>query len=152
MKRAQKELEKKEKERHEMMKKELGYQNYKEWLKKSMLKQREEQIQQRLEKERARQEQDREKKAKANLKVMSKIAFKEWKEKKAKQLAIDKRQKRLEKEQERLIKMRRGNNSQERGKEVILAYGLNKNLKKVSNRAKSAKPRKQRNQNAFDEM
>jgi|JI9StandDraft_1071089.scaffolds.fasta_scaffold132331_1 hypothetical protein len=42
MKRAQKELEKKEKERHEMMKKELGYQNYKEWLKKSMLKQREE--------------------------------------------------------------------------------------------------------------
>lgn len=38
MKKAQKELEKKEKERNEAMKKELGYQNYKEWLKKSMLK------------------------------------------------------------------------------------------------------------------
>lgn len=150
MKKAQKELEKKEKERHEAMKKELGYQNYKEWLKKSMLKQREDQIQKKLEKERKRQEIDREKKAKANLKVMSKIAFKEWKEKKAKQTAIEKRQKRLEKEQERLMRMRR-NNSQERGKEVILAYGLNKNLKRVNNRAKSAKPRKQRAQNAFDE-
>jgi len=82
MKKAQKDLEHKEKGRQQLIKKELGYQNYKEWLKKSMLKQREDQIQTRLEKERKRQEDDREKKAKANLKIMSKIAFKEWKDKK----------------------------------------------------------------------
>lgn len=41
MKRAQAELENKDKQRQKMIKKEMGYAHYKEWLKKSMLKQRE---------------------------------------------------------------------------------------------------------------
>jgi hypothetical protein len=85
MQKAQDQLSKKDKERQELIKKEMGYSHYKEWLKKSMLKQREDIIHKKLDKERKRQEIHREEKAKANLKVMSKIAFKEWKEKKKQQ-------------------------------------------------------------------
>ena len=54
MVKVQKELEKKEKERTDLERKDMGYEKYKEWLKKSMLKQREDQIQKRLEKEQKR--------------------------------------------------------------------------------------------------
>jgi hypothetical protein len=92
------------------------------------------------------------------MKVMAKIAYKEWKEKKAEDHRQQKKQERLE----RRNKFIRGDDSPVRyggggggigsmanlgggqGKkgEVMLAYGLNKNLKKIKERPKSAKPPK----------
>ena len=84
---------------------------------------------------------DREKKAKANMKVMAKIAYKEWKEKK--------REEERQKRKIEMIERRRQfmDDSDYRAAyrgEVMLAYGLNKNLKKLQERPKSAKPTKKR--------
>jgi hypothetical protein len=86
---------------------------------------------------------EREKKAKANLKIMAKIAYKEWKEKKAEEKRIVRKQERLMRRQMMMEESpEREENSQYRKGEVLLAYGLNKNLKKIRERPKSAKPPK----------
>ena len=80
---------------------------------------------------------EKEKKARANLKVMAKIAYKEWKERKVE----EKRQERKEERMERRRRLMESSHERERkGGEVLLAYGLNKNLKKIRERPKSAKP------------
>lgn len=88
---------------------------------------------------------------------MSKIAFKDWKEKKKQEDRIKKREERMIKEQERMEKIRRHaalyGDGAKAHKGVLLAYGLNKNLKRGMNssgksRAKSAK---QRQMSAFSD-
>ncbi len=55
---------------------------FKEWLKNSILKQRDETHQKRNLEKIKRDEEEREKKAQANKRIMARIAYKEWKEKK----------------------------------------------------------------------
>ncbi len=75
------------------------------------------------------------------MKIMAKIAYKEWKEKKAEEKRIQKKQERLERRQRFMQDSPdREENSQYKKGEVLLAYGLNKNLKKIRERPKSAKP------------
>ena len=82
---------------------------------------------------------DERKKDKENMKVMAKIAYKEWKERKTEytrqmkhQAKVDKQQQR---DEERNIKMARRQMVMEMqrrqggGGQILLAYGLNKNLK-----------------------
>ena len=99
---------------------------------------------------------ERERKAAANKKIMARIAYKEWKERK---LEEDRQQRKLERieRREKLIgdqhryssnteaieKLRRAN-AQMNGGEVLLAYGLNKNLKKLKSDGKRPKSAKQR--------
>jgi hypothetical protein len=89
---------------------------------------------------------EREKKAKANMKIMAKIAYKEWKEKKAEETRLKRKQERLERRQRMMHDSPEREENFKRAGEVLLAYGLNKNLKKI--RPKSAKP-KQKNKIQF---
>ena len=69
---------------------------------------------------------EREKKAKANMKVMAKIAYKEWKERKREEDRIKRKQeimRRRAQMEEESLRHRKG--------EALLAYGLNKNLKSL---------------------
>ena len=87
-----------------------------------------------------REWEEREKKAKANRKVMAKIAFKEWKEKKWEEDRQIRKWKRIQRQQDMIEESMEGEGR--RGGEVLLAYGLNKNLGKL--RPKSAKPGKKK--------
>lgn len=139
-------------------KKEVAYAEFKRWLKQSLIKQREEIIQKKIRDHERREMEEEKKKAKENMKVMAKIAYKEWKERKTEEMRqkkkiekMEKRRQRMEEEEIRLarrmlvreMQRRKGN-----GGQVLLAYGLNKNLKKMNDarpaRAKSAKPRRTR--------
>jgi hypothetical protein len=82
---------------------------------------------------------EKEKRAKANMKVMAKIAYKEWKEKKAEEKRQLRKQERLER-RHRMMDDSHGDDTTHKKGEVLLAYGLNKNLKKIRERPKSAKP------------
>ncbi len=55
---------------------------FKEWLKQSLLKQRDETIEKKFRDKQKKDDDDREKKAQANKRIMARIAYKEWKEKK----------------------------------------------------------------------
>jgi len=140
------------------VKQETAYKVFKDWLKQSLLKQRDEHVEKRYRDQEKREIEERERKAAANKKIMARIAYKEWKERK---LEEDRQQRKLERieRRERLIgdqqryssnaeaieKLRRANAQMNGGGEVMLAYGLNKNLKKLKSggkRPKSAKPRK----------
>eukprot|EP00347_Sterkiella_histriomuscorum_P011660 403371604 len=138
------------------IKQEESYKKFKDWLKQSLIKQREEMLQKKIKDQEHKEKEEREKKAKANMKVMAKIAYKEWKEKKGEEQRQLKKQERLER-RNRFI---RGDDSPQRmgghiglgaqgnpkKGEVMLAYGLNKNLKKMNERPKSAKPSKKNKQ------
>jgi hypothetical protein len=91
---------------------------------------------------------EREKKAKANMKVMAKIAYKEWKERKAE----EKRQQAKQERMERRNRMMEFSQGKERKGEVMLAYGLNKNLKQLRERPKSAKPLKKKGKKARQQI
>lgn len=65
-----------------MTKKEKSYNTFKEWLKVSLIKQREEIIQKKMVEHEKQQEEQETKKAKDNMKVLAKIAYKEWRERK----------------------------------------------------------------------
>ena len=87
---------------------------------------------------------------------MARIAYKEWKERKTEEsrhkAKVDKMEKRRQKMEEQEIKMARRQMVMEMkrrqggGGQILLAYGLNKNLKQLDmankNRAKSARPRR----------
>jgi len=107
-------------------------------------------LQKKIKDQEKKEYEEREKKAKANMKIMAKIAYKEWKEKKAEERRFKIKQDRLERRHRMMQESpEREENSQfKKGGEVLLAYGLNKNLKKI--RPKSAKPRqKDRNKIQF---
>ena len=73
----------KERERlNKLQKKEKAYQMFKEWLKLSLIKQREDLIEKKMKQHEQQDLESNERKAKENMKVMAKIAYKEWKEKK----------------------------------------------------------------------
>ena len=93
------------------------------------------------------------------MKIMARIAYKEWKERKTEESRhkkkIDKMEKRRQRMEEQEIKMQRRQlvmemqRRQGGGGQILLAYGLNKNLKQLEqankSRAKSAKqPRRAR--------
>ena len=84
---------------------------------------------------------EKKKKAKANMKVMAKIAYKEWKENKREEERQKAKLERLERRQRMMEGGDYDESKQQKG-EVLLAYGLNKNLKKLQTRPKSAKPKK----------
>ncbi len=115
-----------------------------------MIKQREEMLDKKTKDMQKRHQEEKERKVKANMKVMAKIAYKEWKERKMEEARQQKKYERMLRKQQ-LIEMstdrdeRRGGASGSLGGDVMLAYGLNKNLKKLKDRPKSAKPPKKRN-------
>jgi len=122
------------------------------------LKQRDETIEKKFRDKQKKDEEDREKKAEANKRIMARIAYKEWKEKKQEEERIKRKAERqMQREQimnngafqygDRIQHLRRQNailnpstHHSENG--VMLAYGLNKNLKKLRDRPKSAKPQR----------
>jgi len=83
------------------------------------------------------------------MKVMAKIAYKEWKEKKMEDNRQQKKKEKLER-RNRFINDDGDDHGHKKG-EVMLAYGLNKNLKKIRERPKSAKPSK-KNKNKKKEI
>jgi hypothetical protein len=86
---------------------------------------------------------EKEKKAQANRKVMAKIAYKEWKENKAQEERQKRKFERMERRNMMMNGSIEGRDGQKKGG-VLLAYGLNKNLKKLRERPKSAKPMKKK--------
>ena len=138
----QKKLEKYHKEEKERIQKQIkqehSYKVFKDWLKRSLIKQREEILQKKIKDQQKREMEEKEKKAKANMKVMAKIAYKEWKENKREE---ERQRAKIERLERRQRMMEDGQDDRQKG-EVLLAYGLNKNLKKFQQRPKSAKPRK----------
>lgn len=86
---------------------------------------------------------EKEKKAKANMKVMAKIAYKEWKERKVEEDKQIMKQERMIRRQQLMDNQSHHESNMKRG-DVMLAYGLNKNLKKLRNRPRSAKQKKQK--------
>jgi hypothetical protein len=52
---------------------------FKDWLKKSLIKQREEQVQKKMVKQEKKAKDDEEHRTKANRRVMARIAYKDWK-------------------------------------------------------------------------
>ena len=75
------------------------------------------------------------------MKVMAKIAYKEWKENKREEARQRAKVERMERRQQMMQEQEQLEQRVQRG-EVLLAYGLNKNLKKLQQRPKSAKVRK----------
>ena len=76
----------KERERLEKeIRKEKSYQAFKDWLKVSLLKQREELIQKKIIAAEKKRQKQIDKKTKENNKVMARIAYQEWKQRKAEQ-------------------------------------------------------------------
>ena len=137
------------------VKQETAYKVFKDWLKQSLLKQRDEHIEKRYRDQEKREIEEREKKAAANKKIMARIAYKEWKERKLE----EDRQRRKHDRMDRRDRLVGGNqftsnaeaiehlrrvNSQMNGGDVMLAYGLNKNLKKLKARGAAARPKSAR--------
>ena len=60
-------------------KQEISYMKFKEWLKHSLIKQREDFVQQRIEKHQKKMKEDEDKRTKAHRRVLAKIAYKDWK-------------------------------------------------------------------------
>lgn len=151
------ELKKKEHERlKKITKKEKCYHAYKEWLKKSLIKQRQELDEKKIENYQRKEQEEIERREKENLKVKAKIAYKEWRERKNEEARhkrkVDRMEKRRQEMEEQEIRMARRKLVKEMkyrqsggGNQILLAYGLNKNLKKLDDesatkvRAKSAK-------------
>jgi len=76
-------LREKETERlHKEIKQEKGYKAFKDWLKQSLMKQQREAYQKKIEDHQKRCVEEEQKKAKESMKIMARIAFKEWKERK----------------------------------------------------------------------
>lgn len=84
---------------------------FKEWLKVSLIKQREELIHKKIEHHQKQEKDQDQKKAKENMKVMAKIAYKEWKQRKTEEDRHMKKVERMEKRrqlmEEHEIKMQR---------------------------------------------
>lgn len=151
----QKKIEKYRQQEDERLKKqvkqETAYKVFKDWLKQSLLKQRDEHIEKKFRDQEKKEIEDREKKAAANKKIMARIAYKEWKERKLEEERQQKKRERIEMRQQMMAYnshnpaaialLRRQNAQMEKPgqPEIMLAYGLNKNLKKAI-RPKSAKP------------
>ena len=79
----QHELREKEHERlQKEIKQEKGYKAFKGWLKQSLIKQQRDAYQKKIEAHTKRQVDEEQKKAKESMKIMARIAYKEWKERK----------------------------------------------------------------------
>lgn len=149
------ELRMKEIERLKKLKKqEESHQKFKHWLKDSIVKQQRDLYMKKLANHEKRCDEEEKRKLKDENEVMAKIAYKVWKEKKTEEARnikkikkMEKRRVQLEAEEARMarrqmvdeIKRNKG------GNQILLAYGLNKNLKQLQAnakpRAKSAKQR-----------
>ena len=79
-----------------MTKKERSYNTFKEWLKVSLIKQREDLITKRMVEQEKQMEDQEIKKNKDHLKVMAKIAYKEWRERKNEETRHKKRVEKME--------------------------------------------------------
>lgn len=108
-----------------------------------------------LEKHQKKLDDEEKKKLKDENEVMAKIAYKVWKEKKSEETRNQKKLERMEKRRQILeaeeLRMQRRQMIEEikqkqGGGQILLAYGLNKNLKQLQNNArpKSARQRKGR--------
>ena len=135
----QQQLREKEQERlQKEIKQEKGYRAFKDWLKDSLIKQQRDACQKKIEDHHKRQMEEEQKKEKESMKIMARIAYKEWKERKTEELRhkkkVEKMEKRRQKMEEQEIKMARRQMVMEMkrrqgGGQILLAYGLNKNLK-----------------------
>lgn len=69
---------------------------FKDWLKKSLIKQREEQVQKKLAKQEKRAKEDEELRTKANRRVMARIAYKDWKQTKLEEEKLRKKREQIQ--------------------------------------------------------
>lgn len=73
------EKQKKDKEKLEkQQRQEIAFVKFKEWLKNSLIKQKEEEIQKKIEKRQVKEEKKHKEKEKQHRKVLAKIAYKDW--------------------------------------------------------------------------
>lgn len=97
------ELKRKEHERlKKITKKEKCYHAYKEWLKKSLIKQRQELDEKKIENYQRREQEELERREKENLKVKAKIAYKEWRERKNEEARHKRKVERMEKRRQEM--------------------------------------------------
>ena len=75
---------------------------------------------------------------------MAKIAYKEWKERKMEEERQKRKFERMQRKQQMIGVSTDRDERRGAPGDVMLAYGLNKNLKKLRDRPKSAKPPKKR--------
>jgi hypothetical protein len=138
------ELRTKEIERLQKIKKqEESHQKFKYWLKDSIVKQQKDLYYKKLEAHEKRQQEDEKKKLKEENEVMAKIAYRVWKEKKTEEARNKKKVERMEKRRVAMeaheAKMARRQmvaemqRRQGGGGQILLAYGLNKNLRRLQN-------------------
>lgn len=135
------ELRKKELERLTKIKRqEESHQKFKEWLKDSIVKQQRDVYMKKLETHQKRIDEEEKKKLKDENEVMAKIAYKVWKEKKTEEARNNRKMQKLEKrrkaEEAKEAKEARRQMVEEikrkqGGGQILLAYGLNKNLKQL---------------------
>lgn len=99
----QQQLREKEQERlQKEIKQEKGYRAFKDWLKDSLIKQQRETCNKKIEDHRKRQHDEEKKKAKESMKIMARIAYKEWKERKTEELRHKKKVDKMEKRRQRM--------------------------------------------------
>ena len=151
------EIRKKEVERlNKLKRQEESHQQFKNWLKDSIVKQQRDIYIKKLNAHEKRRDEIEKKKLKDENEVMAKIAYKVWKEKKTEEARNQKKLEKMEKQRARMeaeeVRMARRQMVEEikrkqgGGGQILLAYGLNKNLKQLQAnahpvRAKSAKQR-----------
>ena len=139
-----KQEERRKKERDNLIKvqkKEQSHQAFKGWLKQSLIKEKKESEIKRIENYHKKIQEDEDRKEKESRKVVSKIAYREWKERKTEEARYKKKLDKMEKKRQRMeeqeIRMARRQmvmemqSRQGAGGQILLAYGLNKNLKQL---------------------
>lgn len=72
---------------------------FKDWLKKSLIKQREEQVQKKMVKQEKKAKDDEEHRTKANRRVMARIAYKDWKQTKTEEDKLRKKREQIQRRQ-----------------------------------------------------
>lgn len=93
-------LQKDESERLEKKhRQEISYMKFKEWLKRSLIRQREEQVQKKLVRQEKKAKEEEEARTKANRRVMARIAYKDWKQTKVEEEKLRKKRELIQRRQ-----------------------------------------------------
>lgn len=78
---------------------EISYMKFKEWLKRSLIRQREEQVQKKLVRQEKKAKEDEEARTKANRRVMARIAYKDWRQTKQEEDKLRKKRELIQRRQ-----------------------------------------------------
>ena len=93
-------IQKQEKEKLEkQQRQEVSYMKFKDWLKYSLIRQREQQMAKRIEKQSKKMKEEEEKRNEAHRRVMAKIAYKDWKQTKMEEEKLKKKREKMQRRQ-----------------------------------------------------